>query len=82
MPAWRLPLLPSSPHRALDTASWAQIQKKLQDFCQDTQVVGKEWWGPLPTPCPGSWLMPPPGRAGTRAGTADGPGHHGRAAAL
>jgi hypothetical protein len=39
--ARRLPLLPS-PHRALDTASWAQIQQRLQDFSQDTQVVGKE----------------------------------------
>lgn len=35
--ARRLPLLPS-PHRALDTASWAQIQQRLQDFSQDTQA--------------------------------------------
>lgn len=47
-------LLPSSPHRARDTTSWSQIQQKLRDFSQDTQVVDKEGWDPLPTSCPGS----------------------------
>ncbi|MEJ1287541.1 coiled-coil domain containing 78 [Cricetulus griseus] len=38
--SWRQELLLTT-WRALDTASWTQIQQKLQDFSQDTQVLDK-----------------------------------------